>query len=342
MSKLVGIVGSGQLAKMLAIDALHLGQRVLFWPCGSTSAIQGLSECADPKKITFEAFCDQVDIVVIDHEHIDDELIDVMEQCAPYHGNMKCLRMAKDRLMEKAFLRDLNVPTLPFFPVASEADLGKAVVALDYPFILKQRTQAYDGKGQYIIHDHRDFENAAKQIKVFDHVAEKFIAFDNEYSVVSVRDQQGEVAHYDMTRNVHEDGILISSEFAQSTDFTEKAQAYNRTIMDACQYVGVLAVEYFSYQGQLVVNEISPRVHNTGHWTLDAAVCSQFQNHIRVCLGMPIGSTQRIACMKMYNIIGDRQQFDAFRGLSHAMLYDYAKTERPKRKLGHVTVLEPV
>ncbi len=337
--KKVGIIGAGQLGKLMAIEGLKLGLSFQFWADPKTAITHELGPCWDPSIEDLGHFCEQNDVISIEYEHMPDSEISIFEQFAPYQGKATLLRIAQDRLLEKKLLSEHIINCAPFCPVDSFDDLQTAIEKLGLPLVLKQRKHGYDGKGQYVIRDRCDLEALPTQVSNL--IAESFIPFEFECSLVCVRSAQGEFETYDLCQNTHVQGILSSTINRPDAPEYDEAKRICQQIGDACDYVGVFAVEFFSYQGKLMVNEISPRVHNTGHWTLDACDCSQFENHLRAILGLELGSTKSFRRIKMDNIIGDPSHFNDYLSDPSANLYYYGKSARKGRKLGHVTLAYP-
>jgi 5-(carboxyamino)imidazole ribonucleotide synthase len=253
------------------------------------------------------------------------------------------LAVAQDRLLEKTLFRDLGIPTPPFAPVDLRQDLEAAVARIGLPGILKTRRFGYDGKGQARIRTRADVATAWAALGGEPLIYEGFVRFSREVSLVGARSTRGERAYYPLAENVHEHGILsVTRAPFTSAALQRAAQRHMRAVLDHFGYVGVLAIEFFVERGRLVANEMAPRVHNSGHWTIEGAETSQFENHLRAILGLPLGATGARGYAAMLNFVGrlpDRAQALAVPGLH---LHDYGKREaRPGRKLGHATVVAP-
>ena len=336
----IGIVGEGQLAKMLAFEGIRLGMKFSFWVQNEESIINELGHIYKPNTHTFDIFCNAVDSIIIDYEHVPLEQIAIMEHHFPYQGHAQLLRKAQDRLLEKKLLNQLSIPHADYLEINSFDDIFQAASKLDYPIVLKKRRHAYDGKGQYILKDIKEINAFKSEINPGEYIAEQFIPFDKEFSLISVRGAKGEFSSYDVTENIHHKGILIESRNIPNHPAHHILASYNKLIAEACDYIGVFAVEYFQHHEKFLVKEISPRVHNTGHWTLDVAYCSQFENHLRACTHLPLGNTDSYAQATMLNVIGDWES--AYQYINHpkAKIYDYGKKPRLKRKLGHITLID--
>lgn len=334
----IGIIGGGQLAKLLALDAKRLGLRTCFWAKENETPIHGLGERFDDSVCDLSEFCASVDAVLLDYEHLPLREIEVIEQYAPYTGEATLLRVGRDRLMEKQIQEKLSILPNPYVIVDNAEDLQIAKQKLDYPFILKKRTHSYDGIGQALIKSDESLSAFLQKGNFQGLMAEKFLHFDKEVSLVSVRGQDGEFKSYDLCENRHQNGILTFSKNIQNDPLRELAHTVNKRIAERCQYVGTFAVEYFCVSGKLIINEISPRVHNSGHWTLDGTMCSQFENHIRACLGLSLGSTESHSEVQMINLLGDFDKFETLLEISGARFYNYNKSPRSNRKIGHVNI----
>jgi 5-(carboxyamino)imidazole ribonucleotide synthase len=251
------------------------------------------------------------------------------------------LAVSQDRLSEKSFFQRLGIATAPFADVGSKEDLHAAVDRLGLPIVLKTRRFGYDGKGQFLLRERADVERAWTALNGAALIAEGFVAFERELSILGVRSTTGEVRFYPLVENEHREGILrvsLPKSDAWTQALQERAEAYASTVMRELDYVGVLAIELFLHGDSLLVNEMAPRVHNSGHWTIEGAETSQFENHVRAILGWPLGSTRLVGVPGMINCIGKLPSAEAVLAIPGAHLHDYAKAPAPNRKVGHVTV----
>ena len=342
----IGILGGGQLGRMMAMCAANLGYRCIgFAPEGDNVAA---SLCGDfftsrwTDKAALAAFAAKCDVVTFEFENVP---IAALEAISPdgLHPPRQALEVAQDRLTEKRFVEDLGGRPAPFRAVDSRADLEDAARHIGMPGILKTRRNGYDGKGQWRIGSDRDIE-ALPPIDV-PAIYEGFVRFDAEFSVILVRGQDGEVRYWDSARNEHDDGILARSTLPAGDTIVaqvEEARDLARKIADRLQYVGVLACEFFATADGPVFNEMAPRVHNSGHWTIEGAATSQFENHIRAVAGLPLGDTKTVAStIEMHNIIGHaaKSAHDVLTS-DDVHLHLYGKRQaREGRKMGHVTRL---
>lgn len=339
----IGILGGGQLGQMLSLAASRLGFRVHILapednPPASRVSEHHVKTSYDDLDAVLE-FANNVDVVTYEFENVPANTAKAAQAGALLYPGAEALRVAQDRLVEKTFIsKDANVAVTPFENVTSVFDLKRACKKLGLPLVLKTRRFGYDGKGQIIIRNEEDIESAYSSMNGAPTIAEAFIPFKREVSVVAARNAKGEIATYPLIENVHKDHILhISSAPAKGEQ--SEAQAMARRILEALDYVGVMAVEFFEMDdGSLIVNEIAPRVHNSGHWTQDAGCVDQFELHIRAITGWPLGSTTPTHSVQMLNLIGDdADKWEAFAADPLAKIHLYGKSEaRPGRKMGHI------
>jgi 5-(carboxyamino)imidazole ribonucleotide synthase len=348
----IGILGSGQLGRMLAMAAARLGLKTHIYcedsgPAFDVAARTTRAGFEDTAALT--AFAKTVDAVTYEFENVPIATAQHLNGLLALHPPPKALEVAQDRLTEKTFISKLGVPVAPFAAVNSAADLAAALARFDAPAILKTRRMGYDGKGQISLNPGDDAANAWTAIGRHPCVLEKRVPFSCELSVLVVRSRDGALACYDSPRNTHESGILRRSVVPSGLPDADIAHARDLAgrIATALDYVGVLAVEMFHLGPQappaerLIVNEIAPRVLNSGHWTIDACSVSQFENHIRAVAGWPLGSTARHSDAEMVNLIGkEAHAWEALAAEPNAALHLYGKREaRDGRKMGHVTRL---
>ena len=348
----IGILGSGQLGRMLALAAARLGVKVhIFCPeSGPAFDVAALrTRAAYDDDAALAQFAASVRLVTYEFENVPAHTAEFLAQRLPVHPNPGALASSQDRFVEKTFLNGLGIGTAPFAAVDDLAGLTKALSALGRPAILKTRRFGYDGKGQVMIRAQDDPAAMLAAIGSAPAILEGFVPFSKEVSVVAARGADGAIAAFDVNENVHANHILsVTTAPARIAPATAaSAVAMTAKILDALDYVGVIAVEMFvigeGAHETLIVNEIAPRVHNSGHWTIDAALTSQFEQHIRAICGFPLGSTQRRGRVEMRNLIGD--DVHAWRDLMGepgACVHLYGKHEaRDGRKMGHVTRLLP-
>lgn len=345
----IGILGGGQLARMLVMAAARLGLKVLIYsdvpdaPAFQICDAHTVSPFEDEAALS--KFAKACDAVTYEFENVPAAAATVLAKIKPTNPNAKALAIAQDRFDEKSFVTSLGLKTAAFANVSSHSDIAAATAKAGLPAILKTRRFGYDGKGQAKI---SSADNVTKALAKFDVpcILEQLIDFDFEASVVAVRGSKGDFAVYDPAENVHEHHILRRSIVPArlSAKQVEDAKSIAKRIADALDYVGVLGVELFvAKDGSLLVNEIAPRVHNSGHWTIDACLCSQFENHIRAIAGWPIGSTARHSDAVMENIIGQEAADWKALAAKGGALHLYGKNEiRDGRKMGHITWLKPI
>ncbi len=348
----IGILGSGQLGRMLALAAARLGLKVHIYcedrgPAFDVATHTTRGGFTDTAALT--AFAKTVDVVTYEFENVPVATAEHLSALLPLHPPPKALEVAQDRLTEKTFISKLGVPLAPFAAVSSANDLGAALARFNAPAILKTRRMGYDGKGQVSLKPGDDTKAAWATMGGQACVLEQRVPFACELSVLITRARTGAMAVYDSPRNTHEGGILRRSVLPCGLPEADIARARDLAgrIADALDYVGVLAVEMFHLGPQapaderLMVNEIAPRVHNSGHWTIDACPVSQFENHIRAVAGWPLGSTARHSDAEMVNLIGkDALAWEALAAEPGACVHLYGKREaRDGRKMGHVTRL---
>ncbi len=345
---IIGIIGGGQLGRMLAMAAARLGLKTCIYsdephvPAFQVTPLQ--AHAAYDDRANLAGFAQLCDVITFEFENLPAEELSYLAGLRTLRPGPRALETTQDRLTEKSFVQSLGLATAPFFDIASADEAAQALKTLGGRGILKTRRLGYDGKGQAKISSADDAARALLQFKGAPAILEGFVDFAFEASVVAARGAGGEFAAYDPPENIHENHILRRSIVpgrltpAQS----HQAKVIAKTIAEALDYVGVLAVELFVMKdGALLVNEIAPRVHNSGHWTLEACACSQFEQHIRAVAGWPLGDPTRHADAVMENVIG--AEADAWESLARSgALHLYGKREaRLGRKMGHVTRLKP-
>ncbi len=343
----LGILGGGQLGRMLAMAAARLGIKAHIYAPESNSpaahVAAGFTCAAYNDLAALKAFAQSVDVVTTEFENVPAGTCDILANHIPVRPHARALEIAQDRVAEKSFLNERGIATAPWRAVATAPELDAALKALGTPSILKTRRLGYDGKGQVRITAAKDAAGALAAIKAAPAVLEGFVDFEREISVIVARGTDGAIACYDPGENDHEDGILRRTTVpAAISEATRKsALEIARKIVRTLDYVGVMGVEMFvASDGKLLVNEIAPRVHNTGHWTLEGCAISQFEQHVRAVCGWPLGSTARHADAVMTNLLGsEADDWQALAAKDQAV-HLYGKGEaRPGRKMGHVTVL---
>jgi 5-(carboxyamino)imidazole ribonucleotide synthase len=349
----VGILGGGQLGRMLALAAANLGLKThVYSPDDDSPAFQVAAArtiAAYDDEAALHAFAEAVDVVTYEFENVPDRTAEIIAGHRPLSPNARALATAQDRLAEKSFVSELGIRTAPFRAVSSEAELVRALAELGAPAILKTRRFGYDGKGQVKIEAADEAANAWAALGGAPAILEGFVPFRQEISIVAARAGGGAFAAYEPCLNEHRDHILdvtrLPAGLAPETARAALEAAHR--IADALDYVGIITVEMFvvAAEGEagIVVNEIAPRVHNSGHWTIEGATTSQFEQHIRAVCGWPLGSPERLGRIEMRNLIGaEIETWPDILARPGAHLHHYGKRKaRPGRKMGHVTIVEP-
>jgi 5-(carboxyamino)imidazole ribonucleotide synthase len=335
--KTIGILGAGQLGRMLALAGYPLGMRFRFMDPAPTSPAGLLADhwvCDYTDQSALESFADGLDVITYEFENVPVEAARYLEKLAPVYPPSMALEKAQDRFIEKSFFCDLGIPT----PKFSGSLTNGRINSVGFPAVLKTRRMGYDGKGQKVIRASSDLENEITN----DCILEEFISFERELSIIAVRTKSGQTRFYPLVENHHRDGILSLSVVTENIlpQLQWQAEAYAAKVMSALDYVGVLAIEFFEKDGQLLANEMAPRVHNSGHWTIEGAETSQFENHVRAIMDAPLGSTSPLGACAMVNLVGNLPDVKSILKIEGAHLHLYDKTPRSKRKLGHVTFVE--
>lgn len=344
MRATIGILGGGQLGRMLSVAAARLGFRThIFEPAANPPAAHvadRVTTAAYDDHAALAAFAASVDVVTYEFENIPTAALDVLEAAHPIRPNRRALAVSQDRIAEKDFLTSLGLTTAPYAAVNSLDDLRHAITRIGTPAILKTTRLGYDGKGQARLRSPADAETALAAMQGAPAVLEGFIDFSHEVSVIAARGADGSVACYDPGENVHKDGILATTTIPARLSPAQRSDAIliAARILNALDYIGVMGVELFVTRAGLIVNEIAPRVHNSGHWTQNGCAVDQFEQHIRAVAGWPLGDGSRHSDVVMENLIGDDiLRVPAIARERNAALHLYGKAEaRPGRKMGHV------
>jgi 5-(carboxyamino)imidazole ribonucleotide synthase len=330
---------------MLALAGYQLGVEFRFFDPSSGAPVGQIGElvAADyGDRAALERFLKGIDVVTYEFESIPVSTVEFVAERVKVYPPVEALEIAQDRLLEKKLFEHLGIPTPPFAPVDSIEDFRQAASRIRLPVVLKTRRMGYDGKGQAVIRDESSLESAWKRLAGVPLLVEKYVSFQYELSVIGVRDHNGHEVFYPPVENVHGDGILRKSTVPAPNvipETSELAIDYCRRLMDKLEYVGVLALELFSVDGTLLANEMAPRVHNSGHWTIEGAETSQFENHLRAVLSLPLGATSLRGASVMLNIIGHIPSREKILAVEGAHLHLYGKAPTEKRKVGHVTLV---
>ncbi|MBU2675576.1 MAG: 5-(carboxyamino)imidazole ribonucleotide synthase [Gammaproteobacteria bacterium] len=337
----IGIIGAGQLGQMLGFAASDLGVECCFL---DPSVSPPASVCGDVIQRPFDdatalqQLAENCDVLTYEFENIPVAALQTIADKVPVYPPVDALRNAQDRLDEKRLFERLGIPVPGYRAINSQDDLLAAADALELPLVVKTRRLGYDGKGQFRVRTADDLDTAWKALGGQPLIAEQWVPFDYEVSAIGARNVAGEVRIYALSQNVHEDGILRTSRApVEAPALSEKAAGYLQLLLDELDYVGILALELFVVGDRLLANEFAPRVHNSGHWTIEGAATSQFENHLRAIMNLPLGSALSRGYAGMINLIGEIPA--SARTLEKGCLHDYGKTPRPGRKLGHITVV---
>ena len=347
----VGILGGGQLARMLALAGAPLGLRFLVMDSvadACAAQFVPLLQADYRDEAALAEFAARVDVVTFDFENVPADSAQWLAQRVPVFPMPRALAVAQDRLAEKTLFQQLGIGTPRFAAVECQAGLEAALAEIGAPAILKTRRLGYDGKGQFRLRSAADADAAwaalGAQAQTVGLILEAFVPFDRELSVVAVRGRDGAFRSWPLTQNWHADGILSASLAPARVDaeLEQRALGYARQVAEALDYVGVFALELFVRRAadghsELLANEMAPRVHNSGHWTIEGAVCSQFENHLRAVLGLPLGSCDARGLSCMLNWVGELPRADAVLAAAGAHWHDYGKSPRAGRKVGHAT-----
>jgi 5-(carboxyamino)imidazole ribonucleotide synthase len=338
----VGILGGGQLARMLALAAYPLGiHTVCFEPTANTCAsmVTEVINADYQDKTALEKFARSVDVITIETENIPLATAEFVASFTNFCPSLNALAIGQERGKEKNLFRELGIATPRFVLINSLEDLKHAVSEINLPAVLKTRRMGYDGKGQFVLRHHNELEFAWDSLGVQELILEEFIKFDRELSIIAVRSKNKEIKFYPLIENQHQEGILrLSLAPYEDHKLQKLAQDYAQKILDYFDYIGVLTIELFQVGNKLLVNEMAPRVHNSGHWTIEGADTSQFENHIRAICNLPLGSTAAHGYSAMVNCIGDMPNREKILSIAQTHYHSYEKSAAPKRKVGHITV----
>lgn len=346
-TRTVGILGGGQLARMMVLAGAPMGLRFeLFDPAADACGAQvaPLQVAAFEDEAALAAFAARVDVVTFDFENVPARSAKFLAERVPVYPNPDALAVAQDRLSEKTLFQSLGIPLPAFADIRSRDELAAKAAEFGMPCIVKTRRLGYDGKGQFRIRSAADidaaWETLGSYVEKTGLILEGFVAFDREVSVVAVRGQDGEFRAWPITGNWHVNGVLSASLAPAQLPAAqhEAAIGYARTLAERLDYVGVFALELFCRGDELLANEMAPRVHNSGHWTIEGSETSQFENHLRAVLGLPLGDTRMLGHACMLNWIGQMPDAAAVLGQASGHWHNYGKQARDGRKVGHATL----
>jgi 5-(carboxyamino)imidazole ribonucleotide synthase len=342
----IGVLGAGQLGRMLGLAGRALGLELTFLDPNADSPAGAVGELlvSDYTDVAALARLAAARVVTFEFENVPVAAVKTLEASAQVFPGSRALEVAQDRLHEKTCFRSLGIATPAFEAVDSWPELVAALSRVGLPAVLKTRRFGYDGKGQAVLRSEADAKIAFERLGEVPLILEGFVPFERELSIIAVRGRAGEVACYPLVENHHEAGILRKT-LAPAPNVREELQRaasqHIEKLLAHLDYVGVLALELFQAGEQLIANEIAPRVHNTGHWTIEGACTSQFENHLRAILGLPLGATEALSPCAMLNLIGDAPDASAVLAVPDAHLHWYGKAPRAGRKVGHITVRAP-
>ncbi len=337
---IIGIVGGGQLARMMALAGIPLGMRFIFLDPAEDACAAPLGEhlCGDyDDEALLSQMAERADVVTYEFENVPASAIDTLMNRVDVFPSKQALATARDRINEKMLCRALEIPTVPFADIRTFEQLRQAVESIGLPAILKTQTMGYDGKGQVLLRTPDGLQAAWQQLGGVPLILEGFATFQREISIISVRSRSGEIRYYPLSENHHRDGILHTAHSLPADPKQPMAEGFAKRILEKLDYVGVMALELFDTEEGLLVNEMAPRVHNSGHWTIEGAESSQFENHLRAIASLPLGSTGAVGHAKMVNFIGSVPEAAEVLSEQNAHLHDYNKEPRSGRKVGHVT-----
>ncbi len=337
----VGILGGGQLARMIALAGYPLGLEFIVLDPSEIAGATALSEhlCGqyNDQQLLAE-LADKADVVTYEFENVPADVAKFLAEHTRVYPAPNALAVAQDRLHEKNFFHQLHIATADYASVSSLEDLQQAMEHLGYPAILKSRRMGYDGKGQVVLKSSDQLAEAWDSMQGVASIVEGFVPFQREISIIAARRPSGEVVFYPLSENTHDKGILRVAECCVDDPLQQKAEAYVIRLLEALDYVGIIALELFEIDGTLLANEFAPRVHNSGHWTIEGAETSQFENHLRAILDLPLGSTNARGHTGMVNFIGNLPASESTLSISNAHLHLYDKSARKGRKVAHATV----
>ncbi len=341
---MIGILGGGQLGYMLALAGYPLDFHFRFLDPSPQAPVGRIASRVTAEYTDFEAlekFAHGVALVTYEFENVPVEAARFLQKLVPVYPSTRALETAQDRRSEKLLFQKLDIPTTKFAAVNSVDELNQAVRKIGLPAVLKTCRLGYDGKGQWVLRTGEDVERVKNEIPSAPLILEEFVKFSRELSILAVRDRDGATSFYPLVENHHRGGILrlsLAPAPRLADALQREAEDAARRVLESLDYVGVLAIELFECDGRLLANEMAPRVHNSGHWTIEGAVTSQFENHLRAISGLPLGATRTLGFSAMLNLIGELPDANEILTVPDAHLHLYGKSPRPGRKVGHVTL----
>jgi 5-(carboxyamino)imidazole ribonucleotide synthase len=340
----IGILGGGQLGYMLALAGYPLGLHFRFLDPSPEAPVGRIAhrvtaEFTDEQAL--DKFAHGLEVVTYEFENVPVQAARFLAERVPVYPSAAALEEAQDRRREKRLFQRRGIPTTEFVEIAKREEFDAALKKLGLPAVLKTCRMGYDGKGQWLLRTLEDVEKARPELPDLPLILEKFVPFTREVSILGVRSRTGETVFYPLVENHHRGGILrlsLAPAPRLLAELQKSAEEAARKVMEELEYAGVICLEFFELDGKLLANEIAPRVHNSGHWSIEGAVTSQFENHLRAILAMPLGSTAAVGYSAMVNLIGELPDAEEILKVPNTHLHLYGKSPRPGRKLGHVTV----
>jgi 5-(carboxyamino)imidazole ribonucleotide synthase len=337
----IGILGCGQLARMLAMAVRPLEMDCLFLCPQEVSCAAPVGERLRADYTDSRALRDfgrRIEVATYEFENVPTTSLEAIAKDIPVRPGIEALRIGQDRLAEKQCFESLDIPVPQYAQVDSLEDLARAVETIKLPAVLKKRREGYDGKGQAVLRNAQDLEQAWRQVDGCPAILEQFIEFDRELSIIGVRGLDGSTLFYSLSENRHDHGILRVATSLMDDPMQTLAETFLQRLLSRLDYVGVLALELLQENGRLLANEFAPRVHNSGHWTIEGAQTSQFENHMRAVAGLPLGSTRVVEHAAIVNFIGGAPPLAKVLEIPGAHMHDYGKSPRPGRKVGHASM----
>ncbi|WP_047049375.1 5-(carboxyamino)imidazole ribonucleotide synthase [Vibrio mexicanus] len=337
------VLGAGQLARMMSLAGAPLNLEISAFDVGSKNIVHPLTQAVIGHGL--ENAIEQADVITAEFEHIPHDVLDVCEKSGKFLPSTEAIKAGGDRRIEKALLDAAKVKNAKYAVINTREDFDKAIEYVGIPMVLKSALGGYDGKGQWRLKNANDADTiwaemaeciAATETQAI--VAEEFVPFNREVSLVGARGKDGDVVVYPLAENIHTNGVLSLSTAIDDAELQEQAKSMFTAVANSLDYVGVLALEFFDVDGQLLVNEIAPRVHNSGHWTQQGAETCQFENHLRAVCGLPLGSTKLIRATSMINILGEDSLPNEVLAMEGCHVHWYGKEKRAGRKMGHINV----
>ncbi len=342
------VLGAGQLARMMSLAGAPLDLNVVAYDVGSSQVVHPLTRQVFSQDLGQAV--ETSDVITAEFEHIPDQVLEICSRSGKFYPGKAAINTGGDRILEKMLLTELAIPCAPYQLIMTADHLNRVIDQLGLPLVIKTCQAGYDGKGQWRLNADSDCDRLWSEMQTFfasdpsdtPHtiIAEEMIPFQREVSVIGVRDRAGQTAIYPVTENHHTNGVLTLSIAKKVTvDIQAQAEAVFCKLANDMDYVGVLAIEFFDVNGRLIVNEIAPRVHNSGHWTQQGTLCSQFENHMRAVAGLPLGATKMLGPSAMINVLGQPLIPVDVLMISGVTSHWYGKTQRPGRKMGHINIV---